>query len=161
MAEFLGGGDMNDSPEAREIRKQIKALQKKLYMLPGTPRKKWSVQHIYGTDYEKEFFELFEKFANVLTSREAEVLTLIVRGLSNKEIANIMSVSDKAVKFHAQKILRKFDAKNRTAAVFKLGLYMKAEGPFSLTDDGILSPLVETNTSNSQSPNVVLSSGKS
>lgn len=52
-----------------------------------------------------------------LTSRHVEVLGRIVRGLSNKEIARELGISDGTVKQHAHAIFRQLDLPNRTEAV--------------------------------------------
>ena len=51
-----------------------------------------------------------------LTSREREVLELIVRGLSNQEIAKELSVSLSTVQFHVSNILDKLGVHNRIEA---------------------------------------------
>lgn len=52
-----------------------------------------------------------------LTSREREVLALMVRGLSNGQIARELVVSPSTVKFHVSRILMKLEATSRTEAV--------------------------------------------
>jgi DNA-binding NarL/FixJ family response regulator len=54
-----------------------------------------------------------------LTSKEKEVLTLLVKGKSNKEIVFDLSISDTTVKTHVGNILRKLNVSNRTQAVIK------------------------------------------
>ena len=51
-----------------------------------------------------------------LTSRELEVLRLMVRGKSNKEIGNSLGVSEGTVKIHVNHILEKLKVSGRTEA---------------------------------------------
>jgi DNA-binding CsgD family transcriptional regulator/tetratricopeptide (TPR) repeat protein len=51
-----------------------------------------------------------------LTPREAEVLTLIARGYTNREIAAALVISVKTASVHVSHILRKLDATNRLEA---------------------------------------------
>ncbi len=53
----------------------------------------------------------------ILTDREKEVLHLMVNGLSNREIAGSLTISENTVKFHLKNILAKLHARNRTEAV--------------------------------------------
>jgi len=52
-----------------------------------------------------------------LTSAQARVLALIVRGHSNKAIANALDISDNTVRAHVSAILRALNVTNRTEAV--------------------------------------------
>ncbi len=55
--------------------------------------------------------------AEDLTPRELEVLQLLADGLSNKQMAQRLGVSEHTVKFHVNAILSKMDAHTRTEAV--------------------------------------------
>ena len=52
-----------------------------------------------------------------LSEREVEVLTLISRGKSNKEAAQLLFITEDTVKMHVKNILQKLQASDRTQAV--------------------------------------------
>ena len=52
-----------------------------------------------------------------ITSREYEVLQGISEGLSNKEIANKLFISESTIKTHVSNLLVKLNAKRRTQAL--------------------------------------------
>ena len=52
-----------------------------------------------------------------LSPREIEILELISRGNSNKQIARILAISDQTVKNHITSILKKLAVNDRTEAV--------------------------------------------
>ncbi|PYI50748.1 hypothetical protein DLM86_28585 [Paenibacillus flagellatus] len=55
-----------------------------------------------------------------LTPREREVLNLVLRGLSNQEIAEKLYISAHTVKNHITKIYEKLDVCDRTQALAKI-----------------------------------------
>lgn len=66
-----------------------------------------------------------EESSRQLTSREREVLQLLARGLSNRDIGAKLYVSEATAKFHVGNILRKLGASGRAEAVYaatKLGV---------------------------------------
>ena len=52
-----------------------------------------------------------------ITPREMEILELIAAGLSNRQIAERISVSENTVKTHAARVFEKLSARRRTQAV--------------------------------------------
>jgi len=52
-----------------------------------------------------------------VTKRELEILDLIARGMSNREIANQLFVSENTIKTHSSRLFDKLSAKRRTQAV--------------------------------------------
>jgi DNA-binding CsgD family transcriptional regulator len=60
-----------------------------------------------------------------LTAREAEVLRLLTRGLTNREIAQQLVVREGTIKYHVKNILRKLGAAGRADAVSR---YLRATG---------------------------------
>jgi len=67
------------------------------------------------------FWEGVEDMFMPLSGREMEILQLITRGMSNKEVALQLSISHQTVKNHMTSILRKLAVNDRTqAAVYAL-----------------------------------------
>lgn len=63
---------------------------------------------------------IVQRSANeVLTPRESEVLGLLAEGLSNKEIAAKLEISEHTAKFHVNSILQKMGAQKRVEAVVR------------------------------------------
>jgi LuxR family maltose regulon positive regulatory protein len=59
----------------------------------------------------------FTVFFEPLTERELEILQLIERGLSDREIAETLNIAVNTVKKHASTIYGKWGVKRRTQAV--------------------------------------------
>jgi DNA-binding NarL/FixJ family response regulator len=70
--------------------------------------------------------------ASNLTLRQMEVIEMLGRGLSNKEIARALQVAERTVKAHVTAVFEALNVKNRTQAVIaahRLGyLHMMAHG---------------------------------
>jgi two-component system NarL family response regulator len=52
-----------------------------------------------------------------LTTREVQMLNLMGKGLSNKDIAGKLFISENTVKYHVRNVLQKLGVQNRTEAV--------------------------------------------
>ena len=57
---------------------------------------------------------------NILTIREKEVFTLLIKNKTTKEIANILKISEKTVRNHISNAMQKLGVKGRAAAVNEL-----------------------------------------
>lgn len=57
------------------------------------------------------------QIAEELTAREVEVLRLMARGQTNKQLAVQLDISEHTVKFHVSSVLAKLGARTRTEAV--------------------------------------------
>ena len=55
----------------------------------------------------------------ILTTREKEVFTLLVSGLSTKEIASSLNISEKTVRNHISNVMQKLGVKGRANAVIE------------------------------------------
>jgi len=65
-----------------------------------------------------------------LSPREKEIITLLAKGASNKEVARVLNVAESTVKIHVQNILKKLNLTSRVqAAVYAVehGLAQKEE----------------------------------
>jgi two-component system, NarL family, response regulator LiaR len=83
--------------------------------------------------------QLLEEFARLsvqetgLTARERDILSAIVQGDSNREIANSLGLSEKTVKNYVSDILSKLHVRDRTeAAVYALQMGLVTDGDWRL-----------------------------
>jgi two-component system, NarL family, response regulator len=53
---------------------------------------------------------------SALTQRELEILEMVVRGLTNKQIGNALQISENTARNHINSIIRKLDVSGRTEA---------------------------------------------
>jgi DNA-binding NarL/FixJ family response regulator len=68
-----------------------------------------------------------------LSERETQVLACVVKGMSNKEIASSLGISQQTVKNHVTSVLRKFGVEDRTQAV----VYALKRGWVKLSDQDL------------------------
>ncbi|MEZ5653278.1 MAG: response regulator transcription factor [Burkholderiaceae bacterium] len=54
-----------------------------------------------------------------LSDKQLEVLALLERGMPNKQIARLLSISESTVKYHLDRIFRYLGVHRRTAAIFE------------------------------------------
>jgi DNA-binding NarL/FixJ family response regulator len=111
MSALKAGADgylLKDAPSEHVV-DAINAVYRGESMITPSMTKKLVNIHLQQTQVNKE--------DSNLTDREQEVLIGLVEGLSNKEIAEKLFISDKTVKIHVSKIFKKFEVKSRSQAV--------------------------------------------
>lgn len=57
---------------------------------------------------------------NILTKREYEVFSLLINNNTTKDIADILSISEKTVRNHISNTIQKLGVNDRTSAVIEL-----------------------------------------
>ncbi len=70
------------------------------------------------------------QMARLLTSREREILNLLVKGLTTRQIASNTDISERTAETHIANLYRKLDVRTRVQAVYRaasLGLVELAE----------------------------------
>jgi DNA-binding NarL/FixJ family response regulator len=65
----------------------------------------------------REFIPSVRKMGFRLTRRQQELLPMVARGLTNKEIASHLNLSEQTVKNHVHRMLRKIGANDRSEVV--------------------------------------------
>lgn len=67
----------------------------------------------------KPFAQKMVNSSMALSDRQRQILYLIQKGKTNREIAEILQTTRKTVKYHIERILAKLDVGNRTQAIAK------------------------------------------
>lgn len=70
-----------------------------------------------------------------LTSRELEVVELVITGLANNDVADRLCVVPNTVKYHLTNIYKRLGIKNRTQLMY---LYLRREVPFKVVSETIV-----------------------
>ncbi len=111
MAALKAGADgyiLKDAP-SEEVIEAIHAVAEGKSILHPSVAKKL-------VDYHQKKNQISQN-GNDLTDREKDVLICLVEGLSNKDIADRLFISDKTVKIHVSNILKKLEVKSRSQAI--------------------------------------------
>ncbi|MGP4106479.1 response regulator [Virgibacillus sp. L01] len=112
MAAIREGADgylLKDSPSEQVIQ-AIKTIANGESVIQPSMTKKLLSFHQQKNEAEPDK-------SNELSEREKEVLMCLLEGLSNKEIATKLFISDKTVKIHVSKIFKKFNVKSRSQVI--------------------------------------------
>jgi len=101
---------LKDSPPEQLI-EIVESVAEGRYFVDTTIANELLVNLVQGTSPRQ-----VQKEYSILTSREKEVLQLIVNGFSNKEIAVKLKITLRTVKAHVSSILMKLNVNDRTQA---------------------------------------------
>ena len=116
-------GYLLKATSANELLEAINQVyQGNSYLPPAIARQ--VVQSIQKPAYSNE------NYAPTLTRREHTILELLAKGLTNKEMASILTISERTVSGHVANILTKLNLENRTQAALyaqKLGIKSNQE----------------------------------
>jgi DNA-binding NarL/FixJ family response regulator len=82
-------------------------------VMEASEKQLWLDEQMAGIKTDGSSEDLFTP----LTQRESEILNLVARGLTNKQIGYLLGISEQTVKNHLTSLLRKIGASDRTQAV--------------------------------------------
>lgn len=117
---------VKDTPPAQLIEAISAAMRGGAVISPGTTRR--FVDRIVATRTHQGVGS--QTVLDALTSREREVLTMIARGMSNREIAGRLVISELTAKTHVSRVLGKLDLSSRVQAAvlaYETGLVRPGE----------------------------------
>lgn len=91
-------------------------------LLAGVARGEAAISRELATKVLAEFAHPTERpkskeEADALTQRQIEVLQLAIRGLTNKEIADALFITERTAKYHMSEILQKLHLRNRAEVI--------------------------------------------
>jgi len=92
------------------------------YLLKSTPQAEivTAIQAVHSGKHHippRIAARLAERMArSALTQRELEILEMVVRGLTNKQIGNALGISENTARNHINSVIRKLDVSGRTEA---------------------------------------------
>lgn len=116
VAAALGAGAagfiLKDAPGTDLIRATRSVAEGGSWLDPGIAGKVLATYRRAGLPREAQAARL-----NTLTEREHDVLQLMARGATNREIADALFISEGTVKTHIGHILTKLDLRDRPAAI--------------------------------------------
>lgn len=123
IKKALADGISGYIPKRSDTKVLTSAL--KLILDGGTYLPPSILEHANAGLFGEHGSESKTKNGKTLTPRQSEVLSYVAEGMSNKQIAYKMGVSEATVKLHINALLRAVGATNRTQAVIiaqKIGL---------------------------------------
>jgi NarL family two-component system response regulator YdfI len=113
LQHALGFGASALLPSGVDVDTLVSALSSAVRGLVSVPRRDLAIL----LPAEERLEPAVKAPVESLTARELEVLQLMARGLTNRQIARRLEISEHTVKFHAAAILGKLNARSRAEAV--------------------------------------------
>lgn len=128
IKNFLGGNS-DWRPGFRKTLLSPALTRFTMHVLPAVHHN-FSFKELYMACLFPEYLYSFKKtsqdnkliYPSPLTSRERDILELMLKGMSNQEIAGALFISVHTVKTHMQNIFKKMDVTNRTSLIYKINL---------------------------------------
>ncbi|MGH2448635.1 MAG: response regulator [Chloroflexota bacterium] len=80
-------------------------------------RSVYSGRHVLSPEIEARERHAHAPNPDALTDREIEILTLVSRGESNKEIAQVLGITPRTAEWHVGNVMAKLGARSRTEAI--------------------------------------------
>ncbi len=107
--------------EPKQLLETVRLVARGMYVIGGKPMTQEAAESWLVACYQKYGLKPDQETFSPLSPREAEILDLIIAGMSNKEIAYALGISQQTVKNHITSILAKLNLSDRTqAAIYAL-----------------------------------------
>ncbi len=116
LLESGANGYLLKTAEIEELVKAIRAVHAGQPALDPLVTQKVVAQFVNGKSLPDVMAQVGDEMDG-LTSRELEVLRMVARGLTNKEVAQQLFISDRTVQAHLSSIFSKLQVASRTEAV--------------------------------------------
>ena len=111
----MGGCDIPKSSDAEEILSALRqVLAGNMYLPSGLMSKPQAGPR--ENELDRGDLRAYTDLSKDLTRRQLEVFHLLAKGLSNRDIATALEVSEHTVRIHISAILRTLKVANRTQA---------------------------------------------
>ena len=107
------GGSMSTAIEGNELRDKIEFEEKARLISSAFDLFFACCSEREGTGL-KDSIRIDSDELGMLTKREQEILRLVCMGMSNRQVADELLISEHTVKLHVSKVLRKLNLSNRT-----------------------------------------------
>jgi DNA-binding NarL/FixJ family response regulator len=90
----------------RELRRAVRSILRGEFCVPRSVLERYARQ-------TARFLAPAGRAANSLTPREIQLVNLVVRRFSNREISGMLSISERSVKFHVSNVFHKAGIQSR------------------------------------------------